>query len=395
MGKGKGGGMAGPDDDYNLNGNNAGDSRLLALGRWSKPRYQAARMMKLSSIGTDKKILGRFCTLLLALAVCSCAGSAHERVSHGTLRALQNRAVEASRLGVDLRGGEVDVRVEHTHGGRSTVTVPMIWHHGLPAMHGKLNGKPVLMVMDTGSQGCLVLDADTAVRAKVDTLRHSPDRFRLEGAFGSEPAIVGRVRQADIGQWSIQGLPCLIRTHRSLTGGGLWREHIALDIWGMALLHQACSYLTLDHKREQITFGFDESYQPQRGNAVWKVPIKFRNGLPYVQIGNGEAKWEALLDSGANSPLEMTREVAQRANLLASARTLPGQRFGVGVADGQNLNTLERVVVPRLQGLGPTMREVPAFLVGDEPKVGSGLLANYRATIDFRRNLLWLEAPEE
>ena len=90
---------------------------------------------------------------------------------------------------------------------------------------------------------------------------------------------------------------------------------------------------------------------------------------------------------------ELTHEVARRANLLASARTLPGQRFGVGVADGEALNTLHRVIVPKLFGLGPTMREVPAFIVRDEPKVGSGLLAHYRATLDFRRKILWLEEP--
>lgn len=333
--------------------------------------------------------------IALGLVVGGCASSSHERVPHGTLRTLQNRAVEASRLGVSMRGGELDVQVDHTHGNQSTVTVPMKWHHGLPAMDGRINGREVLMIMDTGSQGCLVLDADTAVRTKVDTLQHSPDRFRLEGAFGSEPAMVGRVRQVNLGAWSIRGLPCLIRTHRSLAGGGLWREQISLNIWGMALLHQACSYVTLDHPRDQVTFGFGESYRPQQGNEVWKVPLKFRHGLPYIRMGNGVAKWEALLDSGANSPLEITQEVARRANLLASARTLPGQRFGVGVVEGDSLNTLQRVVVPRLSGLGPTMRDVPAFVVNDEPKVGSGLLAHYRATIDFRRNLLWLEVPRQ
>ncbi|RBP44488.1 aspartyl protease [Roseimicrobium gellanilyticum] len=374
--------------------NNATESCLLALGRWSKPRYEAGRMMNLFRAGAAK-LSGHLLLLLLGLAVGGCAASSHQRVSHGTLRTLQSRAVEASRLGVNLRDGELDVQVDHTHGGRPTVTVPMKWHHGLPAMDGQINGRPVLLIMDTGSQGCLVLDADTAVRAKVDTLRHSPDRFRLEGAFGSEPAIVGRAREVKVGAWNIQGLPCLIRTHRSLTGGGFFREQITLNIWGMALLHQACTYLTLDHKRDQITFGFDGSYQPQRGNEVWKVPLRFRHGLPYVQIGNGQAKWEALLDSGANSPLEITQEVAQRGNLLASARTLPGQRFGVGVADGDALDTLQRVVVPKLFGLGLTMRDVPAFIVRDEPKVGSGLLAHYRATIDFRRNLLWLEVPRQ
>jgi hypothetical protein len=374
--------------------NNATESRLLALGRRSKPYYWAGRMMNLLRAGVAK-LLGPLLTILLALAVGGCTASSHERVSHGTLRTLQGRAVEASRLGVNLRGGELDVQVDHTHGNRSTVTVPMKWHHGLPAMDGRINDRSVLMIMDTGSQGCLVLDADTAVRAKVDTLQHSPDRFRLEGAFGSEPAIVGRVRQVNVGTWSIRGLPCLIRTHRSLTGGGFWREQISLNIWGMALLHQACTYLTLDHKRDQITFGFEESYRPERGSEVWKVPLKFRHGLPYIQIGNDEAKWEALLDSGANSPLEITQEVARRANLLGSARTLAGQRFGVGVADGDSLNTLQRVVVPRLFGLGLAMRDVPAFIVKDEPKVGSGLLAHYRATIDFRRNLLWLEVPRQ
>ena len=341
----------------------------------------------------EATVFRHLCTILLGLAACGCAGNSHDRVSQGTIRTLQNRAVDASRLGVNLKGGEVDVRVDHTHGGQPTVTIPMKWHHGLPAMDGKLNGKPVLLVVDTGSQGCLVLDADVAVRARVDILRHSPDRFRLEGAFGSEPAIVGRVRQVDVGAWSIQGLPCLIRTHRSLMGGGFWREQISLNIWGMALLNQSCSYLTLDHKRDKITFGFEGAYHPQAGNKVWKVPLKFRHGLPYVQVGNGDAKWEALLDTGANSPLEVTQEVARRANLLASARTLPGQRFGVGVADGETLNTLHRVIVPKLHGLGPTMREVPAFIVRDEPKVGSGLLAHYRATLDFRRKILWLEEP--
>lgn len=353
-------------------------------------------MLKLIRTSAVQVLLFRHLfTILLVLAVGGCASSYHERVSHGTIRALQSRAVDPVSLGVELRGGEVDVRVEHTRGGRPTVTVPMKWHHGLPAMEGRLNGRPVLLIVDTGSQACLVLDADAAVRARVDTLRHAPDRFRLEGAFGSEPAIMGRVAWVNVGAWSIQGLPCLIRTHRSLTGGGLWREQISLNVWGMALLHQACSYLTLDHKQEQITFGFENAYRPQAGNDVWKVPIKFRNGLPYVQVGNDHAKWDALLDTGANSPLEITADVARRANLLASTRTLPGRRFGVGMVDGETLNTLQSVTVPRLFGLGLVMKEVPAFLAKDEPKVGSGMLAHYRVTIDFRKKLLWLEAPQE
>lgn len=330
---------------------------------------------------------------LVGLVLVGCSTGTNERIPRGLMRTLQNRSVDADRLGIASRGSEVDVQVYHHHGSQSTIIVPMKWLHGLPAMEVSINKQPVTLIVDTGSEGCLVLDADTAVRTHVDVMKHAPDRFRLEGSFGSEPALLGRVRVLEMGAWSMRGLPALIRTHQSRSGGQFRRSQVPLNVWGMALPLKCCRYLVLDYPGRVIEFGFEGAYQPRRGNRVWREPMRIQRGVPRVEVETGGVRWSALLDTGANATLELTRDVAARAGLLDSAQEVKGQRFGMGVSQQAEHARVLKVQVPRLRGLGPDATQVPAYVVGDEGKVGTGLLSRYRVTLDFERKVLWLEMP--
>ncbi len=328
---------------------------------------------------------------LLAGMAAGCASGTNQQVSRGMLAALRHRSQEASSLGFRLRGDEVDVQVHHTHGNQGSVQLPLKWRYGLPAMDTGINGQTVSLIVDTGSEGCLVLDADTAVKAKVATLKHAPDRFHLDGTLGREPAILGSAQHIQAGAWVINNLPCLIRTHQSVTGGAFRRRALALNIWGMALVLKSCSFLTLDYPAGTVTFGFESGFHPRKGSRVWQAPMRIRGGMPYVTLEHGGARWESLVDSGANGTLEIPRPVAERTGLMRNARMVVGERVGVGTSGAGSAVPLVKAYVPALKGLGPTLHEVPAYVVDAGPKIGSGLLRLFRVTLDFRRNVIWLE----
>ena len=361
---------------------------MLALGRGAVERYGAQRMFphRLASIFA--------CIILgigITLAGVGCSTAPHDAVPRRLLAQLEERSQDASTLGMTMRGSEVDVRVEQT-GNRGVLAVEMKHLLGLPAMTLHVNEEPVTVAVDTGSQGCLVLDAATAVKVNLDVLRHEPDKFKLEGTMGSEPAILAQARRVEVGSWRMQGLPCLVRTHRSMSGGRFNRRHVTLDVGGMALLLQSCTYLTLDYPANKILFGFDQSYQPVRGTHAWKSPLTLRDGLPYVQVSSRGVRWEALLDTGANSALEITRDAARRAGLLEYVREIEGERFGVGVSQSSTRDRIQVVTLPEVSGIGPAMQDIPAFVVSDGAKVGSAFLSPYRVTLDFRKNVVWLES---
>ncbi len=333
----------------------------------------------------------RLFTATLALMLAACVSDRNEQVSRGMLSALRRQSEDPGRLGFQMTGEEVNVQVNHRHGKQNFVQVPMRWRYGLPVIEAGMNGHRVLLIVDTGSQGTLVLDAATALRIRAATVDHALDRFHLEGTLGREPVILGSIRHTQIGTWSIDNLPCLIRTHQSMVGGALGRRALPLNIWGMAFLLQSCSYLTLDYPAERITFGFDSGYRPQAGRRNWQVPFRLRGGVPYITLEHAGVRWEALVDSGANGTLEISRATAQRTGLLNQAQAIVGQRLGVGTGSVGSRVAMLRANVPVLKGLGPALYDVPAYVVGESPKVGSAVLRQYRVTLDFRRKVMWLE----
>ncbi len=271
------------------------------------------------------------------------------------------------------------------------VTLPMTERDGLPVIPCVLNGSStVKMILDTGSQGC-VLEAKTAVAARVQVLNPRQTDFKLIGISGVESALLGLPESVALGDWQIQHQPCLIRTRQNDVRSG-WplspRRSFDFDVWGMMPTRQACSWLTLDYPARKAVFSFKGDFHPTQ-KKVWSVPLIFRSGLPYVVIKSRGVTWTALLDTGSSSQAEVNEATVTKMGLAGRARSVNGTRIGVGAVDQ---GTINRVVwLPTIEKLGPPIINVNALIVSDQPKIGSGLLSAFRVTLDFKRGKLWLE----
>ncbi|RBP44486.1 aspartyl protease [Roseimicrobium gellanilyticum] len=281
-----------------------------------------------------------------------------------------------------------------SHGGHSgsEVSAPLRMTHGVPVIDAHLNGVTIPLIIDTGCQPTLMVDPESAVRASVLVVKPAQGSLVLEGTLGEEDALLGRVQQLSLTDWRIEGPLCLIRSQQTYMAGLFQRRKLPLNLFGMALPLHACSYMTIDYPHERVVFGFHQHYQPVKNRHVWSVPMILRDGLPHVRLRHGGVRWEAVIDTGANPTMTITPEIAQQCGAMSSLSQVDGYRLGIGVMSGlKDRDKLQRVVLHRIQGLGPELSHVPATIANFTPRVGSGLLRHYRVTLDFKRQLLWLE----
>ncbi len=332
--------------------------------------------------------------MALGFTMSCCSSLPHaemKAVSPATMKLLEQRSQKLDDLGIREDGGALVCRANWSAEG--PVTVPLLWQHNLPHVTALVNGHPVRLIVDTGSQGC-VLEAETALRCCVTTVRATERKFTLSGISGAESALLGVPDHVEIGDWKWSRLPCLVRTGKSEMVGPwpLDRRPFAINILGMNAMRHMCSYLTLDYPRGRVVFGLKEDFTPRTGPMVWSVPLDFRDGLPYVKISDGQAEWWALVDTGASTMAEMNSDMAARLGFQKNASLSNTARIGVG-APGKNDNQrLHQVRVRELLKLGPRLLNVDMLIVPDRPKIGA-ILRPFRVTLDFKRSLLWLEDP--
>ena len=288
-------------------------------------------------------------------------------------------ASTSGRIAVPLRWDAPDV-----------VTTKLLIKDGLPHVKMSVNGHEKFFILDTGSEHC-VFEADLAHACgiRIFDLSHHPVKVR--GVAGSESALVGLPDRMEIGSWRWHGSPCLVRTVRNeVEGGGTRRHRVALNILGLDVIRMMCSWVTIDYPRGVVQFGFRSSFKPS-ASLNWSTPITWNGRLPYLRPGNGENRWSAMLDTGASTMLEFSEADARRLGLDRQVSKVTVARVGIG--DSGFAPEFQRLILPRLTGLGPEIRRPDALIVEDRSKIGTGLLQRFRTTIDFRRNLLWLEDP--
>ncbi len=324
----------------------------------------------------------------------SCAIQPHavmNAVSPATMKLLNQKSQKLDELGIHQEGEKLVCRANWSAEG--PVTVSLLWKHSLPHVTALVNGHPVHLIVDTGSQGC-VLEAETAVRCGVTTVRASEHNFTLSGISGAESALLGVPDNVEIGDWKWNRLPCLVRTGKSEMVGPwpLDRQAFAINILGMDVMRQMCSYLTLDYPRGRVIFGLKEEFKPGTSLKTWSTPLEFREGLPHVKISDGNTDWWALVDTGASTLAEMNAELAAKNGFQKNASRSNTARIGVGAPGMAADQTLRQVRVPELKKLGPRLLNVDMLIVPDRSKIGA-ILRPFRVTFDFKRSLLWLEDP--
>ncbi len=273
------------------------------------------------------------------------------------------------------------------------VVVAMKIRNGVPTIPCSVNGQEVWMILDTGSEVC-VLEAETARRAGVRTIHRSLAEVEVTGAGGEETALVGVPDVVTVGAWRWRGLPCVVRTApRAATEPGWFSPpRVAFDILGMSALRAMCSYVTLDYPRGEVVFGFRQGYRQGSPATASRQPFAVKRGVPFVKVAAEGHEWSALVDTGASSKMEIDQVTAARFGIRKQARWINAVRFGLGDAGGAKQRRFECLTLPSVTCLGRNWRKVEAMLVANESKIGSGLCADSRLTIDFTGSQIWLEA---
>lgn len=327
-------------------------------------------------------------------------------VACGTAPQLDHREVSSrvrgqlasnSRIPTVREQQDSGIKVEATMDADSPVTLPMTLRNGVPTVPVQINGRRASLLVDTGSQGC-VLEARTAVACRVTILDHAEAYTTLGGTTGNERALVGLPDKVTIGSWVLGHFPFFVRTHETRMKLGPWEQlNIGHDLLGMNAILRACNYLTFDYPAQQVVFGIGRRFVPSTGTGtgVWKTPLIIRNELPYVQLRTNDGTWTALVDTGFNGILEIDRTSAKRLRLLDKIRPSDAFRAGLGAPVKGEPAHYGILSLPELNSLGPRMVNIPALVVPAGPKLGSALLHPFRVTLDFQRKLLWLENPNE
>ncbi|MCE9520389.1 MAG: retroviral-like aspartic protease family protein [Verrucomicrobia bacterium] len=304
--------------------------------------------------------------------------------------------LEAGSSGLDelaLKRNATGFETKITWDAPASVEVPMLWSAGLPHVMARVNGQEVKLIIDTGSQGT-VLEADTALRCAVGTVSRNVSNITLSGISGSEPALLGVPRRVEIADWHWEGVPCLVRTSRSEIAGEwlIGRRRFSVNVLGMDVLMRMCSYVTLDYPAAKVIFGFHQMFQPGAGRKSWSVPMEIKGGIPFVRVGDGHNEWQAVIDTGASTCAEIGAETTERFGLSGVNAPSSLIRMGVGSSKKAGAAGLGTIQINSLELLGPRILKVPALLVPDWSKIGSGLFRPFRVTLDFKRSLFWLES---
>jgi len=273
------------------------------------------------------------------------------------------------------------------------VVAPMKIRNGLPTFSCSMNGHVVWLILDTGSQVCL-LEAETARAAEVRLVAAALARVDIAGVRGNETARVGVPESISIGAWRLQGQPFVVRTAPSRTPAGWFSGRpVTFNILGMSALRAMCSYVTLDYARHEIIFGFGPAFHPVAPAVAAHQAFELRNGLPFVNVACGGHQWAALVDTGASAKLEILPVTAKQVRSSEKSRWIKGAQMGLGQSSVSNTQRFECFTLGSVDCLGRRWRNVDAMLVENEAKIGSGMYQASRLTFDFSSSQIWLEPP--
>jgi hypothetical protein len=319
---------------------------------------------------------------LLATAACS-PWAGHGPVSARLRRQLERQAVGRAEFEASLTGRSVVT-------DRRLVLPFRMEDDAVPVLDVEVNGVDgVPLILDTGASATL-LHAYTASLAGVRLLAAEEGSVPMQGVIGVEQARIGLVRRLRLGGWTLEGFPCLVRLHEnriSLTGASFRHNLLGFD-----LLRRHCSHVTLDFPGRSVEFAFTGRFQPQPGRQVAWAPFTVRQGAPFITLGSGDQRWQAVVDTGSFNGIEISREVAERLGVAGQGQPVEGLiLLSVGGTVRSDDAGLRTVRLADLSLFGEAWRDAPVDISPGPPRVGSCFLRDYRVTFDFRSGRIWLE----
>lgn len=328
--------------------------------------------------------VARLRQLFFCLALSGCAAmQGHGPVSPKILAELESKA---------LTRAEFDQRlVNRSSPARGRVMVGFEMEEGAtPIVKARLEGKETSMVFDTGASAT-VLHAAAAARAGVRLLESKAGAVAMQGIVGQENARIGLLSQLELGGWRLEGQPCLVRVHEN-------RVHLIRDaalehnLLGLDVLRRYCTSVTLDYPKRQIMLSFRSNYQPAVGRHIARAPFVIRHGVPFITLTSGGKSWQAVLDTGSFNGVEINQQVAEMLGVENQGTPVQGiVLVAVGGTMSSDKAGLRTVALKELRLLGERWENAQVDISPGPPRVGSFFLKDYRVTLDFSKQCVWLE----
>lgn len=273
-----------------------------------------------------------------------------------------------------------------------TVSLPLRMAAGVPVVKALINGHGAeTMMFDTGASRSMI-HAGTAVEKKIPVLRAEDATVELQGVVGKEQSRLGLLDPLILGTWALNGYPCLVRTYENRLHGMRGASSFPESLLGFDVASRNCSYLTVDYRAKQITFGFQQAFAPRAPSRSGSSTFKIEHGVPFITMQSGKEKWEAIVDTGSFNGIEISEEVAKRLGVQNDGEAVHGlYLMAVGGTVSSTQANMRMVKLKDISFLGDTYRDAEVDIAPGPPRVGSFFLKDYRVTFDFQRKKLWLE----
>jgi hypothetical protein len=337
--------------------------------------------------------------LLLGSGCHSLTTGRQQTISAAEEKKLLAAAVPPEAAGVVIleRKDRTIVRWREMTSPETPVPLPLLAvksaHSVQPVVATRINaGKTVPMVVDTGSPVTLI-DIHTALNNNLQVVQPERMRNSFRGLGGLEQTYFGMARQMTVGQsLAFRNVLMAIRAakyERRLAGlfsVASWEGNAI----GMSTLGNF-AYFTLDYPGRAATFSYREYFPGPTNPVVASVPFQLAEAQVRVPLQLGGRDLQAMLDTGNDAALMINSNLVKELGWQSLADRGKKELY-VGLGGDLVLRSFS---LPALKLGEVTFTNILAVSGPEEFGVvlGSGFLHRYRATLDFRRKMLWLEAP--
>lgn len=305
------------------------------------------------------------------------------------------RSPESLGIQVSNTANQTSVRWQERLSPSEPVTVPLLPPDTpdsvQPVVEARLNdGDSLPLVLDTGAPVNLM-----HLRVALDNSVPIADPRRLgtvfQGFGGFEPAYYGMIDRLEIGEMRFRHAFTAIRTrtHQRKLLGLIPIYRWEGNLVGLSSLVKL-NYLTIDYPSRSATFSTRQSFPEPERPPVARLPFKLVSMQIRVDLRLGATnQFSAVLDTGNDASLMLPTNLVRKLGYQhLAAHGKPGKYLGLGGELATRTFT-----IPRIRLGGMTLTQVDAVTAPETypVSVGSGLLKDYRVTIDFRRKVIWLE----
>ncbi|HYF34137.1 MAG TPA: retroviral-like aspartic protease family protein [Prosthecobacter sp.] len=334
---------------------------------------------------------GLACGILATVFCGACSMTpvaSHGPVSERLLRRLDADAITRAMVLERVQSGQM--RVSLAAPEERAVTLPFSLNDGTPHVQVGVNGRPVTMVLDTGAVKTLI-QASVAAERKVTMLTEREATVSMRGVIGIEKARVGILEPLQIGPWQLYAYPCIVRTHENTVRGLFGDMNWSSNLLGFDVAAKLATYLTLDYRTRQATYGFHQMFPRPQGKRVASAPLKMSGGAPFITLKSGGHSWDALVDTGSFNGIEISQQLAERLRVGQGEAVRGLYLMSVGGSTTSAAAGLRTVTLPAIAMFGETFPQAQVDVSPGPPRVGSFFFKDYRVTFDFKRRLVWLE----